>query len=191
MSKTAGSTQQKWNAVAAFARFVVCGGSVTMLSATALILLDDLMPLALANALLTIAGTFVTTELNARFAFQSGPTSWTAHLQAAATVLVAYLVTTGAMLGLADLDPNAGALTQQAVYLTASGLAGIARFLVLRAFVLVDTQSPNEPPIPHRPRASARLRGTVRTINRNAMTRLDTVNPVSPNIFRNPALATP
>lgn len=143
MTKTAADAGQRVGAIESFVRFVACGGSVTVLSGAALVMLDNVMPLALANAALTVAGTVVTTELNARFAFRSGPTGWAAHMQAALTVLVAYLFTTGAMLMLANFEPNADAVAQQAVYLTASGLAGIGRFLVLRAFVLVT--EPSEP----------------------------------------------
>ncbi len=137
-----------------------------MLSGAALIMLDNVMPLALANALLTVAGTAVTTELHARFAFRSGPTGGNTHLQAGLTVLVAYLFTTGAMLTLAGLDANPNALTQQAVYLSASGLAGIGRFLVLRAFVLVPAQRrPAAATIP----ASGRLFVTARGVHRRML----------------------
>lgn len=157
MIKAAGKARQRFGAIAAFVRFVACGGSVTVLSGAALVMVADVLPLVIANAVLTVAGTVVTTELNARFAFRSGPTGLAAHVQAAGTVLVAFLFTTGAMVTLANLDPHAGALVQQAVYLTASGVAGIGRFLFLRAFVLVGERPEAGGPA-HRGAATARVR---------------------------------
>jgi putative flippase GtrA len=179
MRKTAGNAGQGVGAVASFMRFVACGGGVTVLSGTALLMLDNVMPLALANAVLAVAGTAITTELNARFAFRSGPTGWTVHLQAASTVLVAYLFTTGAMLTLAGLEPNPDALVQQAAYLSASGLAGIGRFLVLRAFVLVlERPEPVEALVPVDPHGGGgRLLSVARGIHRRMLALVPTRMP--------------
>ncbi|GAA2664672.1 hypothetical protein GCM10010400_25610 [Streptomyces aculeolatus] len=122
-------------AVAAFARFVVCGGGVGLASSGALVLLDGAMPMMVANALITVVSTLLATELHGRVSFRSDRGGWRVHLQSALTVAVCYAFTTAALLALHALQPNPSVATEQAVYLSASALAGIARFAVLRALV--------------------------------------------------------
>ncbi|WP_338898423.1 hypothetical protein WBG99_24875 [Streptomyces sp. TG1A-60] len=56
-------------------------------------------------------------------------------MQSAGSDSAAYVVTCAAMLVLRAVQPSAGMLLEQAVYLGAAGLSGIGRFLVLRLFV--------------------------------------------------------
>jgi putative flippase GtrA len=121
--------------LAAFVRFVVCGGGVGLLSSGALLLLSGRVSFAVANAVVTVVSTLLATELHGRFSFRGGRTGWSCHLKSALTVVVCYLFTTGAMLGLHRVHPAPGVLLEQAVYLAASGLAGIGRFVVLRAVI--------------------------------------------------------
>ncbi|MDO0913608.1 hypothetical protein QQM39_23030 [Streptomyces sp. DT2A-34] len=122
-----------------FARFVVCGGGVGLLSSAAVPLLAAVMPWALANALITVAATLLCTELHALFTFGTGRRpGWRQHLQSSGSAVAAYLATTAAMLVLHAVRPSPTMLREQAVYLTASGLAGIGRFLVLRLFVFAE-----------------------------------------------------
>lgn len=122
--------------LASFARFVLFGGGVGIASSAAVAVLAGLMPWAVANALITVASTVLCTELHARFTFGAGRRAgWHQHLQSAGSASAAYAVTTVAMLILHVVQPSAGMLTEQAVYLSASGLAGIGRFLVLRLYV--------------------------------------------------------
>ncbi|WP_189149523.1 GtrA family protein [Streptomyces lacrimifluminis] len=122
--------------LASFARFVLCGGGVGLLSSGAVALLAATMPWALANALITVASTILCTELHARFTFGAGGRAgWRQHWQAAGSATAAYGVTCVAMVSLHLLQPSPGMLTEQIVYLSASGLAGMGRFLVLRLFV--------------------------------------------------------
>jgi putative flippase GtrA len=114
---------------------VVCGGGVTLLASGALLLIGDRVPLALANAVLTVASTVLATELHGRFTFRRGGASWRDHAASGLTVLLSYLFTTGALLAYDGLHPGGGALLRQGVYLAASGLAGLARFLLLRHVV--------------------------------------------------------
>jgi putative flippase GtrA len=130
---TAGTT--KTGTVAAFARFVVFGGGTGIASAATLVALSESMPIALANAFVTVVSTVVATELHSRFTFGGGRGGLRAHTQSAASALAAYLFTTAAMLGLHAAAPDAGVLVEQGVYLGASGLAGIGRFVILRLFV--------------------------------------------------------
>lgn len=122
-------------AVASFARFVLCGGGVGLLSSGALLLMTGTMSVAVANAVVTVVSTAAANELHSRITFRQGAASLRVHLESTATAVAAYLVTTCALLGLGAVDSEAGALTQQAVYLTASGLAGVGRFVALKVVV--------------------------------------------------------
>ena len=124
--------------VAAFLRFVLFGGGVTLLGSGALLLVGDRVPLALANAVITVATTVLATELHGRFTFRRGRAGWSDHCASGLTVLLSYLFTTGALLAFADWHPGSGALLRQGVYLTASGAAGFARFLLLRYVVFAQ-----------------------------------------------------
>jgi putative flippase GtrA len=118
--------------VAAFVRFVVCGGGVTLLGSGALLLVGNRVPVAAANAVVTVATTLLATEVHGRVTFRRGRAGWSDHLAGGLTVLMSYAVTTGALLGFDALHPAGSVLLRQGVYLAASGAAGVARFLLLR-----------------------------------------------------------
>lgn len=125
--------------LASFVRFVVCGGGVGLLSGAAVPLVATLIPWALANAVITAASTLVCTELHAFFTFGTGRRAgWRRHLQSAGSATAAYGVTCAAVLVLYAVRSSPGLVTQQAVYLGASALAGTGRFVVLRLFVFAD-----------------------------------------------------
>ncbi|MFJ6211879.1 hypothetical protein ACIQGZ_00830 [Streptomyces sp. NPDC092296] len=130
---------------AAFVRFAVCGGGVGVAAGGVLLPLAAWLPFAVANALVTVGSTLLATELHARFSFRAARTGWRCHLQSGLTVVVSYLFTTAALTALHSADPAAGALLRQAVYLAASGLAGIGRFLVLRLLVFSGDGRRTEP----------------------------------------------
>ena len=122
--------------LASFVRFVVLGGGVGLLSGGAVALLAERLPWALANALITVASTLLCTELHARFTFGSGGRAgWRRHWQSAGSAAAAYVVTCAAMFVLHLVQSSPGMATAQIVYLSASGLAGLARFLLLRLYV--------------------------------------------------------
>ncbi|MFE5602931.1 GtrA family protein [Streptomyces coelicoflavus] len=122
--------------VASFARFVVCGGGVGVLSSFAVPLLAVAMPWAVSNAIVTIVSTLLCTELHARLTFAKGRgAGWREHWQSAGSATVAFLATGLAVHVLHLVQPSAGMPTEQLVYLGASGLAGGGRFLVLRLYV--------------------------------------------------------
>ncbi|MER6154293.1 hypothetical protein ABT147_01985 [Streptomyces sp. NPDC001868] len=138
-------------AFTAFARFVLCGGGVGLASSFAVAALASWIPWTLANALITAASTLLATELHARFTFGAGGhATWRQHAQSAGSAAVAYLVTCAAMLALRHLVATPGATLEQIVYLSASGLAGVARFAVLRLVVFARQHT----------RASATARAT-------------------------------
>ncbi|WP_069886452.1 hypothetical protein [Streptomyces luteocolor] len=130
------SQPQAPGAVAAFARFVLCGGGVGIASSFAVAGLASWLPWALANALVTVVSTLLATELHARFTFGAGGrATWRQHTQSAGSAAAAYAVTCGAMFALQQWVASPGAVLEQAVYLSASALSGIARFVVLRVVV--------------------------------------------------------
>ncbi|AXK32334.1 hypothetical protein DVA86_06385 [Streptomyces armeniacus] len=123
-------------AFTAFARFVLCGGGIGLASGFAVAALALWTPWALANALVTVVSTLLATELHARFTFGAGRrATWRQHTQSAGSATAAYAVTCAAMGLLHQLVAAPGAVLEQVVYLSASALAGVARFLVLRLVV--------------------------------------------------------
>ncbi|MFF3847765.1 hypothetical protein [Streptomyces sp. NPDC002328] len=123
-------------AFGAFARFVLCGGGVGIASSFAVAALASWIPWALANALVTVASTLLATELHARFTFGAGGRATSRqHVQSAGSAAAAYAVTCVAMLVLRQSVDAPGAMLEQVVYLSASALAGGARFVVLRLVV--------------------------------------------------------
>ncbi|MGW0944728.1 hypothetical protein ACWD4O_19585 [Streptomyces sp. NPDC002623] len=148
--------------LASFARFVLFGGGVGIASSAAVALLAGLMPWALANALITVVSTILCTELHARFTFGGGRRAgWRQHVQSAGSASAAYAVTTVAMLILHLVQPSAGMPTEQAVYLSASALAGTGRFLVLRLYVFAVGRNKAA----ERPKSPAPLRTTIVTVS--------------------------
>ncbi|CAG6391795.1 hypothetical protein NMG29_18705 [Streptomyces cocklensis] len=142
--------------VAAFVRFVICGGGVTLLASGVLLLIGHRVPFALANAVVTVASTVLATELHGRFTFGRGRAGWSDHAASGLTVALSYAFTTGAMLAFDGLYPGGGVLLRQGVYLGASGLAGTARFLLLRHVVFA---TPGVARVPERLRRQAARMG--------------------------------
>ncbi|MFI6846152.1 hypothetical protein ACIBJD_16080 [Kitasatospora sp. NPDC050467] len=139
-------------AVTAFARFVLFGGSVGLASGFAVTALASWIPWILANAVITVVSTLLATELHARFTFGAGGrATWHQHAQSAGSAAAAYAVTCLAMLALQQVTAAPGALLQQAVYLTASALAGVARFAVLRLVVFTRSRSQAATTVRHAP----------------------------------------
>ncbi|MEU5766522.1 GtrA family protein [Streptomyces asoensis] len=126
----------------AFARFVLCGGGVGVAAGFAVTALASLVPWVLANALVTVVSTLLATELHARFTFGAGGrATWRQHTQSAGSAAAAYAVTCAAVLALHQLVAAPGAVLEQVVYLSASALAGVARFAVLRLVVFARDRS--------------------------------------------------
>jgi putative flippase GtrA len=141
--RTAQSRSQRApGALTAFARFVLCGGTVGLASSFAVAALASWMPWSLANAAITVVSTLLATELHACFTFGAGRRATRLqHTQSAGSAAAAYMMTCAAMLVLHHLVPASGAVLEQAVYLCASALAGIARFALLRLVVFARGHS--------------------------------------------------
>lgn len=104
------------------------------------------MPWVMANAVITVASTLLCTELHALFTFGTGRRpGWRRHLQSSGSAAAAYAVTCAAMFLLHAVQSSPSMLTEQVVYLSASALAGIGRFLVLRLFVFGSTHKDRGP----------------------------------------------
>ncbi|MCX5554627.1 hypothetical protein [Streptomyces sp. NBC_00038] len=121
-----------------FVRFAGLGSGVTLAASAALVLFAQWMPWMAANALTTVASTVAATELHARVSFGHGRPGLAGHLKSAATIGAGWLVTSGAVGVLAALRPDAGLVLQQTVYLSATALVGIGRYLVLRLAVFAE-----------------------------------------------------
>lgn len=142
MEKAQSQQQAAPSAFTAFARFVLCGGGVGLASSFAMAALASWIPWVFANALITVVSTLLATELHARFTFGAGGrATWRQHAQSAGSAAAAYAVTCVAMLVLQQLAATPGALLEQVVYLSASALAGVARFAVLRLVVFTRNRS--------------------------------------------------
>ncbi|WP_399077528.1 GtrA family protein [Streptomyces zaehneri] len=146
-----------------FARFVVFGGGTGVLSSLAVPLLAVLMPWTLSNALVTIASTVLCTELHARYTFRTGRRAGLRrHWQSAGSAAAAYAATSVAVFALHAIQPTPGLLTEQLVYLSASGLAGTGRFVILRLFVFATGAD-------HETAKTAKTTGAVHTVNPPSM----------------------
>jgi putative flippase GtrA len=154
-------------ALAAFARFVLCGGGLGLASSFAVAGLASWMPWALANALVTAASTLLGTELHARFTFGAGGrTTWRQHAQSAGSAGAAYAVTSAAMLVLHQVVAAPGAVLEQAVYLSASALTGVARFVILRVVVFARFRgAPSAPSAESSERCQSRSRRRMEAVN--------------------------
>ncbi|MFF7212865.1 hypothetical protein ACFZAU_20375 [Streptomyces sp. NPDC008238] len=124
--------------LAAFVRFAGLGGGVTLVSSAALVLLAQWIPWMAANVLTTVASSVAATELHARVTFGCGRPGLAGHVKGAATVAAGWLVTSAAVGALSVLRPGAGVVLQQSVYLSATALVGIGRYLVLRLSVFAE-----------------------------------------------------
>ncbi|MGA5205611.1 hypothetical protein [Streptomyces variegatus] len=144
--ETAHRQQAAPGAPTAFARFVLCGGGVGLASSFAVVAVASWMPWVLANALISTVSTLLATELHARFTFGAGRhVTWRQHAQSAGSGAAAYAVTCVAMGVLHQLVAAPSATVEQVVYLSASAVAGIARFAVLRLVVFARHLSQTAP----------------------------------------------
>ncbi|MEV7342250.1 hypothetical protein [Streptomyces sp. NPDC093544] len=122
----------------AFVRFAGLGSGVTLAASAALVLFSQWIPWMAANALTTVASTVAATEMHARVSFGHGRPGLAGHLKSAATIVAGWLATSAAVGLLAVLRPGTGLVLQQTVYLSATALVGIGRYLVLRLAVFAE-----------------------------------------------------
>ena len=123
---------------AAFGRFAGLGSGLTLAASAALVLLSQWIPWTAANALTTVVSTVVATELHARVSFRHGRPGLAGHLKSAGAMALGWLVTSASVGALAALRPDSGLVLRQTVYLSATALVGIGRYLVLRLAVFAE-----------------------------------------------------
>ncbi|MFI5953379.1 phosphatase PAP2 family protein [Cryptosporangium sp. NPDC051539] len=124
-----------------FVRFVVVGSASTLLSAVIFVPLLLLMPSAAANTVASIVSTLLSNEAHRSWTFRSDRSGFLARLAAAGTVLLSYVVTTGALLVLDAADPHASNALELTVMLAASAVGGLARYLLLSLHVFPAAES--------------------------------------------------
>ncbi|MQY13650.1 hypothetical protein SRB5_38000 [Streptomyces sp. RB5] len=151
MTRTNGIRQH----AAAFARFVGLGGGVTLVSSAALAVLGGWLPFAAANALIALVSTAATTELHARLTFGHGRPDLRQHLQSGAGCGIGWLATTAAVAALHALRADAGVVLEQTVYLSATGLVGLGRYVFLRLAVFTEHRPAAGPVALNAPRGGA------------------------------------
>jgi putative flippase GtrA len=134
--------------VSSFIRFVLFGGGVGVLCSFAVPLVAMTVPWAVSNAIITVASTLLCTELHARFTFAKGRSAgWREHWQSAGSATAAYLATSVAVFVLHLVQSSPGMPAEQIVYLSASGLAGIGRFVILRLYVFASRRGQTTRPL--------------------------------------------
>ncbi|MFI1068211.1 MULTISPECIES: GtrA domain-containing protein [Streptomyces] len=174
MGTVLGEQQPAPGALTAFARFVLCGGGVGLASSFAVAALASWIPWMLANALVAAGSTLLATELHARFTFGAGVrATLRQHAQSTGAAAAAYVLTCVAMLLLHQLVSAPGVMLEQVVYLSASALAGVARFAVLRLVVFARGR--------YRAPAATGVVGTARPVRAAAVARA--AAPAGPEVL--------
>ncbi|MBH5334913.1 glycosyltransferase [Streptomyces pactum] len=116
--------------------FVVIGVASTAGQALLYWLLRSLWAPALASLVSLFVLTVLNTEAQRRLTFRHSATpALRAHLGAGGLFLLGYLVTTGAVLGFKELDPDASAAAEATVLAVSSAVVTVVRFTVLRVAV--------------------------------------------------------
>lgn len=114
-----------------FVRFAVVGSASTLLSSVIFLLLIGRLPSALANTVTAVVSMLAVNEAHRSWTFRSDRGGLTARVAAAGTVVLAYLITTGALLVLHTAVPDASAGLEVAVLLGASAAGWLIRYLLL------------------------------------------------------------
>jgi putative flippase GtrA len=119
--------------LAQFARFVLVGGSTTLVYALFFFTLRDTGYLS-AHLMSTVVSTVLANEMHRRLTFRAEDrVSWFAAQWEAGGVTVIGLLLTSASLGvLNSLVPDASVVTQVTLVVAVTGLVGLMRFIALR-----------------------------------------------------------
>jgi putative flippase GtrA len=118
--------------VVRFVKFSIVGGLSALIFAVVYVVLRAMWPPAGANLVGLLTAVVFNTEANRLWTFDRARVPRIRmHLKGAALILVAYLFTTGAVLGLQAVHPHPDRLTEAAVVVVASGAMVILRFVGL------------------------------------------------------------
>lgn len=119
--------------LAQFARFVLVGGSTTLVYAALFATLEGLgyLPAHVAG---TAVSTVLANEMHRRLTFHAGErVHWlTAQAEAGGVTVIGLLLTSAALGVLDNLAPDASVVTQVTLVVTVTGLVGLMRFIALR-----------------------------------------------------------
>ncbi|WP_460954752.1 bifunctional glycosyltransferase family 2/GtrA family protein [Parasphingorhabdus pacifica] len=115
--------------------FGVIGIASTLVTAVLYALLRTWWPPLVANLIALVATTLWNTEANRRFTFVRKPGSGLVHLQGLLVFALYYAVTSGALLTLQELWPDASRLLEVIVLVVSSVLGTALRFVLLRSWV--------------------------------------------------------
>ncbi|MGY1680705.1 GtrA family protein [Geodermatophilus sp. SYSU D01176] len=116
-----------------FARFVLVGGSTTVVYAALFTTLEWLGYLT-AHVVATAVSTVLANEMHRRLTFRAGErVRWlTAQLEAGGVTVIGLLLSSSALGVLDSFAPNAGVVAQVSLVVTVTGLVGLMRFVALR-----------------------------------------------------------
>ena len=119
--------------LAQFARFVLVGGSTTLVYAALFAALEGLgyLPAHVAG---TAVSTVLSNEMHRRLTFHAGErVHWlTAQAEASGVTVIGLLLSSTALGVLNSVAPGASVVTQVTLVVTVTGLVGLMRFIALR-----------------------------------------------------------
>ena len=135
-------------------RFVVVGGAATLFSSVLFLLLVDATSANVANAVAVVASTLLANEAHRWWTFRSHAGGVVSRVAAAGTVVLAYLITSGAQLLLAAVDQTPSTDAELVVMLVATATAGLLRYALLGSRIF-----PAAPASPYEDSADGLLAG--------------------------------
>lgn len=125
--------------------FALIGVVSTVATVGLYALLREVMPPLAANLFALVATTVLNTEANRRLTFLGARGSTgRVHAQGFLVFALYYALTSGALLLLGALEPNAGRMLEIAVLVAASALGTAGRFAMLRTWVFGGGRRPRE-----------------------------------------------
>lgn len=131
-----------------FVKFSLIGAMSALIFVVVYVALRGFWPAAAANLVALLTAVVFNTEANRYWTFDRAKVPrLRMHLKGAALILIAYLFTTGAVLGLQAVHPEAGRLTEAAVVLVANGAMVVFRFIGLDKWAIGPGKHPNEAPV--------------------------------------------
>lgn len=120
-----------------FVKFSVIGALSALCFVVIYVALREVWPPAAANLIGLLGAVVLNTEANRRWTFERSQLPWIRmHLKGAALILVAYVFTTGAVLLLRAVYPEADRLAEATVVVFANAAMAVFRFVGLDLWAL-------------------------------------------------------
>lgn len=157
--------RERFPLVAQLARYTVVGGFGTAVNAVLYLLGRLVLGPISANLVALLLSTAVSTEVNRRFTFAGASAHrWRVYVQDIGTVVFYAGYSTGVLLLVDELVPDASVLLETASVTAASVLGGLLRFVILKAWVFDTgherTDLGDDAVGDHDPRVQSGLRAT-------------------------------